>query len=152
MCNQKLLKLSFYIICINIVFCHSGEKNDMKPLPGSTLSLEKVLSCPYILLGKAIEVPFSVPTAPGQETFQVTITITDALKSSLKGEVILYVNVRTFPVKVAEQSPQVGAQYIFFVKEVSKDSLQIVRMISATPETVECIKMLIKTFNKKGND
>lgn len=155
MYNQNFFKLIICIVCVgalNIAFCCAAEKDDMKLLPGSSLSLEKVLSCPYVFLGKVIKISSTGPDAPGQETFLITITITNILKGSLKGELILYVTPRTLPVNVAEQTPQVGAQYIFFVRGESRDSLDVVRMMSDAPETVECIKMLIKTFNKKGND
>lgn len=128
-----------------------AEGKTAKPLPGSAVPLAQALACPHVFSGTITKGSFGGPDAPGQMTFFGTIAIAETLKGNAKGEMEFYVDVRTLtlPVEYAEEEePRVGASYVFFARGDAK----VVKMMSAAPETLECLKALVKLSAQAKGD
>jgi hypothetical protein len=74
---------------------------------------------------------------------QVNIEITSVLKGKLSGKYKVSFELHTFPPSEHEIVPTLGIEYIMFIKTLSPDEYEVVKVLPSSAQNVARIKALI---------
>lgn len=115
-------------------------------LTGRSLSYEEATrDADSIIVGRIISLGERSMRAPGQLRYRdVIVAVLRTIKGDVpEEEVTLSLTVRTLPPSVAEETPEVGQQYIIFLQIPAPEAIRGIKLLHSTEENLGAVTGLV---------
>jgi hypothetical protein len=104
-----------------------------------------------VVVGTIVDLGNLDAGAAGQTIYaKVKVEVSQTIKGTASKAISLILKVQKIPVKLFEETPKVGNEYIFFVQRLDPKTLEATKLLQATEENLSSIGALARSPGKKN--